>query len=348
MSTVTSPSQAGGRRAVAIWLFAVAALVFLMIVVGGITRLTESGLSMVEWHPVTGWLPPLSDAAWQAEFDKYKDFPEYQKVNRGMTLSEFQTIYAWEYGHRLLGRIIGLAFFVPMVFFMLTGRIRGRETLWFLFLLIAGGSQGALGWYMVQSGLVDDPDVSQYRLAAHLGLAFLIFGLLWLTALKVRNEDRPSQEASGNLLTPAVVVSALVFLQIVIGAFVAGTNAGFTINTWPSMDGDIIPPGLFDMQPWWLSAFEDVVTIQFLHRITAYLIVVAAIWQFMRFRRAGARRDGIMVLHLVALQVVLGIATLLAVVPVWLGALHQATAVAVWAASLSALRTAWLAGAEKR
>ena len=138
-------------------------------------------------------------------------------------------------------------------------------------------------------------------------------------------------------------MSALVFLQIVIGAFVAGTNAGFTINTWPSMDGDIIPPGLFDMQPWWLSAFEDVVTIQFLHRITAYLIVIAAIWQFIRFRRAGVRRDGIMVLHLVALQVVLGIATLLAVVPVWLGALHQATAVAVWAASLSALRTAWRA-----
>lgn len=343
MSTLSNAVAGKDRNAVAIWLFSVAGLVFLMIVVGGITRLTESGLSMVEWRPVTGWLPPLSAEAWQVEFDKYKAFPEYQKINRGMTMAEFQMIYAWEFGHRLLGRIIGLAFFIPMVFFIVTGRIRGRETFWFVFLLIAGGSQGALGWYMVQSGLVDDPDVSQYRLAAHLGLAFLIFGLLWLTALKVRAEERSPASVQGRLMAPAAVVCGLVFIQIVIGAFVAGTNAGFTINTWPSMDGDLIPPGLFDMQPWWLSAFEDVVTIQFLHRITAYLVVAAVIWQFVSFRRAGARRDGAMVLHLVALQVILGIATLLAVVPVWLGALHQAIAVAVWAASLSALRTAWLA-----
>lgn len=348
MSTIRQSDPAPGRTAVAVWLFAVAGLVFLMIVVGGITRLTESGLSMVEWKPVTGWLPPLSAEAWQAEFDKYKAFPEYQKVNRGMTMTEFQTIYAWEFGHRLLGRIIGLAFFVPMVFFILTGRIRGRETFWFLFLLIAGGSQGALGWYMVQSGLVDDPDVSQYRLAAHLGLAFAIFGLLWLTALKVRPEGRVARNATGNLTAPAVVVAVLVFIQIVIGAFVAGTNAGFTINTWPSMDGDIIPPGLFDMDPWWLAAFEDVVTIQFLHRVTAYLIVAAAIWLFVRFRYSGEGCTGGMLLAAVGLQVVLGIATLLAVVPVWLGALHQATAVAVWAISLSALRSAWLQDAEKR
>jgi cytochrome c oxidase assembly protein subunit 15 len=348
MSSSSRTSVAHGRQAVAIWLYAVAALVFLMIFVGGVTRLTESGLSMVEWKPVTGWLPPLSADAWQAEFDKYKTFPEYQKVNRGMTLGEFQTIYAWEFGHRLLGRIIGLAFFVPMAFFMLTGRIRGRETFWFLFLLIAGGSQGALGWYMVKSGLVDDPDVSQYRLAAHLGLAFLIFGLLWLTAMKVRGEGRPRPSVEAGLRSPALVVVALIFLQIVIGAFVAGTNAGFTINTWPTMDGDLIPAGLFTMQPWWLALFEDVVTIQFMHRMTAYLIIIAAVWMFIRARRVGARRPATMVLHLVGVQVILGIATLLAVVPVWLGALHQATAVAVWAASLSVLAAAWQGTVEKR
>jgi cytochrome c oxidase assembly protein subunit 15 len=337
MTSIATSGTTSGRQAVAIWLFAVAGLVFLMIVVGGITRLTESGLSMVEWKPVTGWLPPLSTEAWQAEFDKYKAFPEYQKVNRGMTMDEFQMIYAWEFGHRLLGRIIGLAFFVPMVFFMLTGRIRGRETFWYLFLLIAGGSQGLLGWYMVQSGLVDNPDVSQYRLAAHLGLAFLIFGLLWLTALEVRREVRPERASAVGLLAPAALLNILVFLQIVIGAFVAGTNAGFTINTWPSMDGDLIPPGLFDLQPWWLSAFEDVVTIQFLHRMTAYLIVIVAVWTFFRCRRCDARRAGIVVLHVVTLQVALGIATLLAVVPVWLGALHQAMAVIVWATGLTVL-----------
>ncbi len=190
---------------------------------------------------------------------------------------------------------------------------------------------------MVQSGLVDNPDVSQYRLAAHLGLAFLIFGLLWLTALEVRREVRPERASAVGLLAPAALLNILVFLQIVIGAFVAGTNAGFTINTWPSMDGDLIPPGLFDLQPWWLSAFEDVVTIQFLHRMTAYLIVIVAVWTFFRCRRCDARRAGTVVLHVVTLQVALGIATLLAVVPVWLGALHQAMAVIVWATGLTVL-----------
>ena len=343
MSTVTLAETSTDRRAVAAWLFSVAGLVFIMIVVGGITRLTESGLSMVEWRPVTGWLPPLTAEAWQLEFDKYKAFPEYQKINRGMTMAEFQTIYAWEFGHRLLGRIIGLAFFLPMVFFIVTGRIRGRETLWYLFLLAAGGSQGALGWYMVQSGLVDDPDVSQYRLAAHLGLAFLIFGLLWLTALKVRAEYRPGSLARGSLMAPAITVSALVFLQIVIGAFVAGTNAGFAYNTWPTMDGDLIPPYLFDASPWWLAFFEDITTIQFMHRMTGYLIVAVAVWLFFQFRSAGLRRPGAMVMHSIILQVALGIITLLAVVPVWLGALHQATAVIVWAACLTALRAGWTA-----
>lgn len=330
------------RRAVVTWLFIVAALVFLMVVVGGITRLTESGLSMTDWHPVTGWLPPLSDAAWQAEFEKYKAFPEYQKVNLGMSLDEFRTIYAWEFSHRLLGRIIGLAFFVPMAVFMLTGRIRRREIPWFLFLLVAGGSQGVLGWFMVQSGLIDRPDVSQYRLAAHLALAFAIYALLLWTAWSVREEGRDRRALSG-MRTPAIILAALVLLQIVIGAFVAGINAGHIYNTWPLMDGALVPDGLFAGGSGLAALFDDHLTIQFVHRILAYALLGVAIWTMLRGRRVGGRAKpaSMGVMHAIALQILLGIATLVMVVPVWLGALHQATALLVWTAALWLVRLAW-------
>jgi len=340
MSTISS--QAPSRRAVVTWLFIVAALVFIMVVVGGITRLTESGLSMTDWHPVTGWLPPLSDAAWQAEFDKYKAFPEYQKVNLGMTLDEFKMIYAWEFSHRLLGRIIGLAFFVPMAFFILTGRIRRREIPWFLFLLVAGGSQGALGWFMVQSGLIDRPDVSQYRLAAHLTLAFSIYALLLWTAWSVREEGRDRQALTG-MRTPAIILAALVLLQIVIGAFVAGINAGHIYNTWPLMDGALVPDGLFAEGPGLAALFDDHLTIQFVHRLVAYTLFGVAIWTMLRGRRVGGRAKSAStgVMHVLTLQILLGIATLVMVVPVWLGALHQATALLVWTAALWLVRLAW-------
>ncbi|MDF1730097.1 MAG: COX15/CtaA family protein [Minwuia sp.] len=338
----TASSQGPSRRAVVTWLFIVAALVFIMVVVGGITRLTESGLSMTDWHPVTGWLPPLSDAAWQAEFDKYKAFPEYQKVNLGMTLDEFKMIYAWEFSHRLLGRIIGLAFFVPMAFFMLTGRIRRQEIPWFLFLLVAGGSQGALGWFMVQSGLVDRPDVSQYRLAAHLALAFSIYALLLWTAWSLREEGRDRQALSG-MRTPAIILAALVLLQIVIGAFVAGINAGHIYNTWPLMDGALVPDGLFAGGPGLAALFDDHLTIQFVHRILAYTLLGVAIWTMLRGRRVGGRAKSASmgVMHAIILQILLGIATLVMVVPVWLGALHQATALLIWTAALWLVRLAW-------
>lgn len=339
-----SRSEAGaGRRAVVVWLFAVAALVALMVVVGGITRLTESGLSMVEWRPATGWLPPLDEEAWQAEFEKYKAFPQYLQVNSGMALHEFKLIYAWEYGHRLLGRLIGLAFFVPFVVFLATGHIRRAEVPWFLFLFVAGGAQGALGWFMVQSGLIDRPDVSQYRLAAHLALAFAIFGLLLWTGWRLAEEGR-ARTAARTLRWPATLLAAAVFLQIVAGAFVAGTNAGFIYNTWPLIDGALVPSHLFDFEPAWLAPFEEHLTVQFVHRVIAYLIVGLAVWAMLRARRAGsatARRGGTAVLHAVLLQVGLGIATLLAVVPVWLGALHQASALVVWAAALYLLRLSW-------
>lgn len=339
---------AGDRRAVVYWLYAVAALVFLMVVVGGITRLTESGLSMVEWHPVTGWLPPLSDQAWQAEFDKYKAFPEYLKVNGWMSLDDFKTIYAWEFGHRLLGRIIGIAFFVPMVFFLVTGRIRRSEAPWFVFLLLAGGSQGALGWYMVQSGLIDRPDVSQYRLAAHLFLAVSIYALLVWTAWALRAEGRPTPALPRRFRGVATLLAVLVGVQIILGAFVAGTNAGFAYSTWPTMDGDLVPPGLFETSPWWIAAFEDITTIQFLHRITGYMVGLTAFWLFLTARRGSgtARRAGTAAFHLVVVQILLGIATLLMVVPVWLGALHQATALLVWTATVFALRLGWVGRSE--
>ncbi|MDF1736801.1 MAG: COX15/CtaA family protein [Minwuia sp.] len=340
MSTVQI--QDPSRRAVVTWLFIVAALVFVMVVVGGITRLTESGLSMTDWHPVTGWLPPLGEAAWQAEFDKYKAFPEYQKVNLGMTLDEFKTIYAWEFSHRLLGRIIGLVFFLPMAVFMLTGRIRRKEIPWFLFLLVAGGSQGALGWFMVQSGLVDRPDVSQYRLAAHLTLAFLIYALLLWTAWSVREEGRERLALSA-MRTPSAILAALVLLQIVVGAFVAGINAGHIYNTWPLMDGALVPDGLFAQGSGLAALFDDHLSIQFVHRVVAYALLGVAAWTMLRGRGVGgrARSASMGVIHVIVLQILLGIATLVMVVPVWLGALHQATALLVWTAALWLLRLAW-------
>lgn len=337
-----TPTLDPSRRAVVTWLFAVAALVFIMVVVGGITRLTESGLSMTDWHPVTGWLPPMGEAAWLAEFDKYKAFPEYQKVNRGMSIDEFQMIFAWEYGHRLLGRIIGLAFFLPMAFFMITGAIRRREVPWFLFLLIAGGSQGALGWFMVQSGLVDRPDVSQYRLAAHLTLAFAIYALLLLTAWRVR-EGMSDRAAVSAMRAPATILAGMVLVQIVIGAFVAGINAGHIYNTWPLIDGALVPDALFATDPAWRAMFDDHLTVQFMHRMGAYALIIIAVWTMLRGRRVGGRvKPAAMgVLHAIGLQVLLGIATLVMVVPVWMGALHQATALIVWTAALWLARLAW-------
>ncbi|MEC9347939.1 MAG: COX15/CtaA family protein [Pseudomonadota bacterium] len=328
-----------GRKAVVIWLFTVAALIFLMVVIGGITRLTESGLSMVEWHPVTGWLPPLSEEAWQAEFAKYRNFPEYQKVNRGMSLEDFQAIYAWEYGHRLLGRIIGIVFFVPFVLFALSGRIRRDEIPWFAFLFVAGGAQGALGWFMVQSGLVDRPDVSQYRLCAHLLLAFIIYALIVWTAWRIR------EEGTGRIAVPemngfAVGLTALVLLQIALGAFVAGTNAGMVYTTWPLMDGKLVPDGLFAFDPAWLAPFEDHLTIQFLHRVNGYLLLAVGIWAWMAARKGNddrARRTAGGIAHGILFQVAVGIVTLVLVVPVWLGAVHQATALLIWTAVLRLL-----------
>lgn len=313
-------------RAVAIWLFAVAALVALMIVIGGLTRLTESGLSMVEWRPVTGWLPPLSEAAWVAEFEKYKQFPEYQKVNVGMTLDGFKGIFWLEYIHRLLGRIIGLAFALPFLWFWIRRAIPAGMKRHLVAMFLLGGAQGALGWFMVASGLVDHPDVSHYRLTAHLGLAFFIFAYLLWGGLSLLRQGRMTGWSGGGI---AALLAVLVFVQILSGGLVAGLNAGLAHNTWPLMDGAFIPKGLLIMQPAWLNIFENAMTVQFQHRMGAYAVTILAVVTALRLKGQVATGLRHALLTVVGLQVLLGIVTLLHHVPISLGTLHQAGAVAV-------------------
>lgn len=338
-------SRGAADRRIAVWLLAVAALVLAMIALGGVTRLTGSGLSMVEWRPATGWLPPLSDSAWQGEFEKYRQFPEYQQVNRGMSLAEFQKIYWFEYSHRLLGRIIGLAFAIPFLVFLAAGSIDRRLMVKLLAVFALGAGQGALGWFMVQSGLVDQPDVSHYRLTAHLGLAVVILGaLLWVALRLLYPARRPV--ASRNLRAAAAAMLILIFLQILSGGLVAGLNAGFTYNTWPLMDGGLMPAEVGRLSPWWYDMLENVGTVQFQHRILAYAALAAGFALWLAVRRGGAgARAGLasdLLLTMLVVQILLGISTLLLVVPVPLAALHQVGAVLVFGLAvvlLHALRT---------
>jgi cytochrome c oxidase assembly protein subunit 15 len=327
-----SERRDGDARAVALWLFTVAGLVALMVVIGGLTRLTESGLSMVEWKPITGWLPPLSEAAWIAEFEKYKQFPEYQKINTGMTLDGFQSIYWLEYIHRVLGRLIGIAFAVPMLLFWIAGRIPSGMKRHLVAMFLLGGSQGALGWFMVASGLVDHPDVSHYRLTAHLGLAFFIFAYLLWGGLSLLRYGRMVSGRGGGL---AAALTVLVFVQVLSGGLVAGMNAGLAHNTWPLMDGAFIPDGLLIANPWWINFVENAMTVQFQHRMLAYCVFVLAIITAVSLKGKAATglRHGLLTAVLV--QLGLGIATLLAHVPVSLGTLHQAGAVAVLGMSVA-------------
>ena len=326
------------RRIMAAWLFVVFAMVCAIVVIGGLTRLTHSGLSMVDWKPITGWLPPIGEAAWAQVFRDYRQFPEYKELNIGMTLAEFKSIFLMEFTHRLWGRLIGIAFAVPFVFFLLRGWLDRRLALRLVAALILGAAQGILGWYMVKSGLVDEPDVSQYRLAAHLSLALVICAyLLWLALAQLY--PGPADSAAGRALrTPALVVSGLIFLAAVSGAFVAGLDAGFAYNTFPLMDGALVPEGLFDMEPTALNFFENITTVQFDHRVMAMAVLAAAVWCWWRGREAGltrrTRRAVSLLMLLATLQVVLGISTLLMVVPVPLASTHQACALILFAVSI--------------
>ena len=337
----TRPGQRRADQAIAIWLLVIVALIFAMVVLGGVTRLTESGLSIVEWQPVVGILPPLSEAAWLAEFEKYKQFPEYQKVNLGMSLAEFKQIFWFEWAHRLLGRAIGVVFFVPFLYFLIRRRISPQLGLRLGIIFILGGLQGVLGWYMVASGLVDRPDVSAYRLAAHLGLAVVIYGYVLWTAmgLLAPRVHGPAREGRYGLLRTLVpLFCLLVFLTLLSGAFVAGTNAGFGYNTFPLMDGRIVPPDLFLLEPLWRNFFENIPLVQLNHRLAAELAVLvglglAALGQTRKLPLA-ARRVLLLMGIVVLGQLALGISTLLLVVPISLAAAHQAGALLVLTAAI--------------
>jgi cytochrome c oxidase assembly protein subunit 15 len=326
--SVTSPAS-DRLRPVRIWLYAVAACVLLMVVVGGITRLTESGLSITSWEPISGTIPPLSDAAWQAEFDAYKQIPQYQVNNAAMTMDGFKSIFFWEYLHRLIGRVIGLIFLVPFLVFLVQRRLP-RSLAWPLAgLFVLGGFQGVLGWWMVTSGLSELTSVSQYRLAAHLSAAALLFIALVYVPRSLEPGRAPGPVVGANIWTAAILL-LLILIQIAAGAFVAGLDAGMGYNTWPLMDGSVIPDGLGIMQPVWRNLFENALTVQFVHRCIAYVIVLYlafAIWQQARRSGfAGVNRWLLVIGGFVLLQACLGIATLLFFVPIGLAVGHQALA----------------------
>jgi len=327
-------------RAIQRWLLVCLLLVFAMVILGGVTRLTGSGLSMVTWHP-TGVLPPLDAAQWNEEFERYRQFPEFQIINRDMTLDGFKSIFWFEYSHRMLGRFIGLVFLLPFAYFWLRKKIKPGLTPRLLIMFVLGGLQGLLGWYMVKSGLVNNPHVSQYRLTAHLMSAILIFGFILWTLFNLASTQayvRLSESSVAGWRKQSLGLTALLLLTIVSGGFVAGLKAGLIFNTFPLMGGALIPEGIGALSPWYLNAFENLVTVQFNHRWlalgTGLLLLAWYLRGRSRFSEAAVQRSFKLVGMMVIVQVSLGIATLLTQVPVALGALHQAGALLLFSAML--------------
>ena len=328
------PAQrASHLGAVRWWLLCIAALIATMVLVGGATRLTESGLSIVEWKPVTGTLPPLSQEQWTLAFDGYKTIPQYRELNAGMSLGEFKTIFWWEWSHRLLGRVIGLAYLLPFLWFLWRGALNAdvRRRLWMIFGL--GALQGVVGWWMVASGLSQRVEVSHYRLATHLVLALFIFASIVWTLRRLA--DRPPVFASARLKITSVVLLALTFVQLYLGALVAGLRAGKVYNTWPDIDGGFVPSAarlLFE-NPWWRNLFDNTLTVQFEHRMTAYALFALAVLHLIDAVRSRAGvaviKGALWLAAAIALQATLGILTLLNQAPIDLALAHQAVAIAV-------------------
>jgi heme a synthase len=325
----TASASAHGRSrpaAIASWLFAVAALVFLMIVIGGITRLTESGLSMVRWEPVSGAIPPLNAEQWQAEFDTYRQSPQYLEVNRGMSLAEFKEIYFWEYIHRLLGRIIGLAFALPLLWFWVKRAIPFGYGWRLVGLLALGGLQGAIGWWMVASGLVDRPEVSHIRLAVHLLAALLIFAALIWTALDVRNLARDPAARPARMPTLAIWTLSILALQLLFGAYTAGLEAGYAFSSWPKMGAEWFPSGTPMLEPLLRNFVDNPVVVQFVHRWLAFAVAAIVAVLAAEAWRNGARLAAAAAVAAVLLQIILGIMTLLTGVHLHIAVAHQAMA----------------------
>lgn len=316
------------RGLVRAWLYVVLLALFALVVVGGATRLTESGLSITEWKPIHGVIPPLSDDEWHEEFEKYRQIPEYQQINKGMSLAEFKQIFWWEWAHRILARGVGVIFGVPLLFFWLTRRIERPLLPKLVGILALGGLQGAVGWWMVASGLVERTDVSQYRLATHLTIAAVIFAATMVVARGLL----PSQGAVASRSTQrfAGFLMLAILFQIYLGGLVAGLNAGLSYNTWPLMDGSIIPGDMFAIEPAWRNFFENPKLVQFVHRLGAYAIFGLALWHMIAARRRDPgtlhARRALILFHIVLLQVIVGIVTLLTQVHLHTALLHQALA----------------------
>ncbi|MEX2531288.1 MAG: COX15/CtaA family protein [Gemmatimonadota bacterium] len=340
-----------GRRPVRLWLWSIAGMTLLTLIVGGITRLTQSGLSIVDWAPLMGVVPPMGEVAWQEAFDAYRAYPEYRELRQGMTLDEFRFIYFWEYIHRLVARAIGLVFLLPFAYFAVRGHLTRSLAGRTLLLFMLGAAQGAMGWFMVTSGLVDVPRVSHYRLAAHLSLAVVIFGYaVWLARdLAVGDPGPPVSGATQRLLRNGLAfVGALLAVQIVWGAFVAGLRAGLYYNTFPLMGGGILPPDFLRLEPALLNLVENPSAVQWMHRLLGTLLLGVAGAFYLRVRRAPdldshARLLNPALFGMIGAQYLLGVLTLLLVVPVWLGVTHQAMAmilVGVWLVWVHSVREA--------
>jgi cytochrome c oxidase assembly protein subunit 15 len=330
--------------AVRLWLGLVLGMILLIVAVGGITRLTDSGLSMVTWEPILGALPPLNEAQWEFRFDQYKQFPEYQELRPDMTLHEFKFIFFWEYLHRLLGRLLGLVYALPLAWFWLRGKLPSRLKIPLLVGLLLGGAQGVMGWYMVSSGLVDNPYVSHYRLAAHLGLAFVVFAFLWRILLTTSLVTECMEPASCTARLWAVGLTGLLVAQIFWGALVAGLNAGFLYNTFPKMQGHWLPPHGAILTPFWINLLDNPATVQFIHRVLGTLLVLGTAVAWMVLRRdptiEGAKRTALHIfVMLMIFQFWLGVFTLVWVVPLALGVMHQVTACVLLGASVNVLFT---------
>lgn len=324
--------ESRNRRAIRIWLGVVLFALFCLVLVGGATRLTESGLSITEWKPIHGVIPPLTAEEWEEELELYRRIPQYQQLNKGMTVEEFKYIFWWEWAHRLLARSIGVIFAVPLVYFWVTGRIEQRLKMPLVGIFLLGGFQGFIGWWMVSSGLSERVDVSQYRLATHLVVACLIFAAcVWvMRGLSPHAGDpAPTRQAA----RWAMAITVLAVFQIYLGALVAGLNAGLSYNTWPLMDGALVPADLFLREPWWINLFENPKTVQFVHRLGAYLLWLVALAHMVDSLRGNAAtthaRRSVVVFALVTLQATIGVATLLMQVPLDVALAHQGGALVV-------------------
>lgn len=333
MNDAISHRPAPSRKAVGLWLLIVAVVILAMVTIGGLTRITGSGLSITQWNPIMGAIPPLSDAAWADAFARYRQIPQYLHEHQGMSMDGFKAIFWWEWTHRFLGRVLGVVFLLPFLWFAWTGAIRRAEWPRMVVLFALGGLQGFVGWWMVESGLEVRDSVSQYRLAIHLGFALILLGAILWTALDYL---RPAERRAARIPWLSLIFVVVVYKQMLLGALVAGLHAGLIYNTWPLMDGRIFPEGAFFYAPWWINFFQNPGLAQFDHRIGAYIVAGLAVWIFAcGIRLTGyARKSAKLVAAITTFQIALGITLLLLVVPEPLAALHQVTAACLFCAAI--------------